>query len=60
MGFFFLYAVFGSLPSIDHPDFDANGVQRPEHWVWRPALALALYVLLVVYYRKIAVKPPSR
>jgi hypothetical protein len=29
---FFLYAVFGSLPSVDLPDFDANGVQRPEHW----------------------------
>src|SRR5882757_9196840 len=26
--FFFLYAVFGSLPSIDHPDFDSNGEQR--------------------------------
>lgn len=54
--FFFLYAVFGSLPSVDHPDLDANGEQRPEHWMWRLALALAFYVVLVVYFRKLAVK----
>jgi hypothetical protein len=59
MGFFSLYAVFGSLPSLDHPDFDSNGVQRPEHWIWRPALALAFYAALVLYFRKMAVKPQS-
>jgi hypothetical protein len=53
---FFIYAVFGSLPSLDHPDLDSNGVQRPEHWIWRPALALAFYVSLVVCFRKLAVK----
>jgi hypothetical protein len=53
---FFLYAVFGSLPSVDHPDLDANGKQRLEHWIWRPALALAFYVALIVYFRKSAVK----
>src|SRR5262249_34905893 len=53
---FFIYGVFGSLPSVDHPDFDSNGVQRPEHWIWRPALALAFYVALVVCFRKLAVK----
>jgi len=41
MGFFFLYAAFGSLPSVDHPDLDSSGVQRPEHWIWRPALDTA-------------------
>ena len=58
--FFFLYAVFGSLPSVDHPDLDANGEQRLEHWIWRLALALAFYVALVVFFRKLAVKPQSR
>jgi hypothetical protein len=58
--FFFLYAVFGSLPSVDHPDLDSNGTQRPEHWIWRPVLALAFYVALVVYFRKLAVKTRSR
>ena len=58
--FFFLYAVFGSLPSVDHPDLDANGEQRPEHWIWRLALALAFYVALVVFFRKLAAKPRSR
>ena len=55
---FFLYAVFGSLASVDHPALDSTGVQRPEHWIWRPALALAFYVVLVVYFRKLAVKRP--
>ena len=57
---FILYAVFGSLPSVDHPDLDAHGIQRPEHWIWRLALALAFYVALVVYYRKLAVKRQLR
>jgi hypothetical protein len=57
---FFMYAVFGSLPSVDHPAFDSNGVQRPENWIWRPALALAFYVALVVYFRKLAVKRQLR
>jgi hypothetical protein len=55
---FFLYAVFGSLPSVDHPDLNANGEQRPENWIWRPALALAFYVTLVVLYRKSGPKKP--
>jgi hypothetical protein len=58
--FFFLYAVFGSFPSLDHPDLDASGEQRPEHWIWRPALALAFYVALIVCFRKLAVRPQSR
>jgi hypothetical protein len=58
--FFFLYAVFGSLPSVDHPDLDANGEQRPEHWIWRLALALAFSPALVVCFSKLAVKPQSR
>lgn len=56
---FFLYAVFGSLPSVDHPDLDANGEQRLEHWIWRPVLALAFYVALVVCFRKVALKSQS-
>jgi hypothetical protein len=58
--FFFLYAVFGSLPSVDHPDLDANGEQRPEHWIWRLVLALAFSTALVVCFSKLAVKPQSR
>jgi hypothetical protein len=60
IGLFFLYAVFGSLPSVDHPDLDSSGEQRPEHWMWRPALALAFYVTLVVCFRRLAAKPRSR
>lgn len=57
---FFVYAVFGSLPSVDHPAFDSNGLQRLESWIWRPVLALASYVVLVVCYRKLAFKPQPR
>jgi hypothetical protein len=60
IGLFFVYAVFGSLPSVDHPALDSNGAQRLESWIWRPALALAFYVALVVCFRKLAVKPQSR
>ena len=60
IGLFFVYAVFGSLPSVDHPAFDSNGLQRPESWIWRPVLALAFYVLFVVCFRKLAVKPQLR
>ncbi len=56
--FFFWHVVFGSLPSVDHPDFDANGKQQFEHWGWRPALALAFFVTLVVLYRKSGPKKP--
>jgi hypothetical protein len=54
---FFVYAVFGSLPSVDHPALDPNGAQRFESWFWRPLLAIAFYVMLVVSFRKLAVKP---
>jgi hypothetical protein len=53
---FFVYAVFGSLPSVDHPALDPNGAQRFESWIWRPLLAIAFYVMLVVSFRKLAVK----
>jgi len=53
---FFVYAVYGSLPSVDHPAIDSDGMQRPESWIWRPVLALALYVVLVVCFRKLAVE----
>jgi hypothetical protein len=57
----FLYAVFGSLPSVDHPVFDSlDGHRRPQIWIWRPILALLLYILLVGCYRKLILKPQPR
>ena len=53
-----LYAMFGSVPSLDHPAFDTNGEQRPELWIPRLALWLALSVSLVVCFRKLAAKSP--
>jgi hypothetical protein len=53
---YILYAVFGSLPSLDHPAFDSNGEQRPELWMPRSALWLAVSILLVVCFRKLAAK----
>jgi hypothetical protein len=57
---FILYAVFGSLPSVDHPALDSNGDQRPELWMWRPALSLAFSVALVVCFKKLAAKSQLR
>jgi hypothetical protein len=54
---YILYVVFGSLPSLDHPAFDSNGEQRPELWIPRLALWLALSVSLVVCFRRLAAKP---
>jgi hypothetical protein len=53
---YILYAAFGSLPSLDHPAFDSNGEQRPELWMPRSALWLAVSILLVVCFRKLAAK----
>ena len=55
---FFWHAVFGSLPSLDHPDFDSNGEQQFRHWGWKLALALAFFVTLVVLYTKSGPKKP--
>jgi len=55
-----VYAVYGSLPSLDHPAIDSNGLQRSEIWIWRPALAIIFFVALVVCFRKLAVKPQPR
>jgi len=60
IGLFFVYAVYGSLPSLDHPAIDSNGLQRPEIWIWRPALAIIFFIALVVCFRKLAVKPQPR
>jgi hypothetical protein len=57
---FFVYAVFGSLPSVDHPALDSNGAQRFESWIWRPSLAIAFYAMLVVSFRRLAVKTQPR
>ena len=54
---FILFAVIGSMPNVDHPAFDANGQQRPELWLWKFALALALSASLPVYYRKLRILP---
>jgi hypothetical protein len=53
---FIPYVLIGSIPSLDHPAFDANGEQRPEVWIWRLALSLALSVSLIVCFRKLAAK----
>jgi hypothetical protein len=51
------YAVFGSLPSVDHPALDSNGEQRPELWMPGSALWLALSIALVVCFRKLTARP---
>ena len=53
---YILYAVFGSVPSLDHPAFDSNGEQRPELWMPRLAPWLAFSILLLVCFRKLAAK----
>jgi hypothetical protein len=53
---YILYVVFGSVPSLDHPAFDSSGEQRPELWMPKLALWLALSVSLVVCFRKLAAK----
>lgn len=61
IGLLFLYVVFGSLPSVDHPVFDSiGGRRRPEIWIWRPVVALVFYIAIVVCFKKLAPKPQSR
>ena len=56
IGLFFMYAVYGSLPSLDHPAIGSDGLQRPERWIWRPALAMVFFLVLVLCFRRLAVK----
>jgi hypothetical protein len=57
---FITYALIGSAPSLDHPAFGPNGEQRPELWMLRAAFWVALSVVLVVCFRKLAVKSKVR
>ena len=56
---FIPYVVFGSIPSLDHPALDINGEQRPELWMWKLALSMALSVSMIMCFRKLGVKPKS-
>ena len=57
---FVLYVMIGSAPSLDHPAFGAYGEQPPELWMSKAALWIAFSVLLVVCYRRFAVKSEVR
>lgn len=55
---FIVYVTLGSIPSLDHSAFDAHGNLRPQLWMARLALWLALSAALIVSFRKLA-NPPS-
>lgn len=60
IGMFIVYVGIGSIPSLDHPAFDANGDQSPSLWIPKLALWLILSAALAVCYRKLSIKrPPS-
>ena len=60
ISFFILYVVIGSIPSLDHPAFDANGEQRPGLWIMKVVLWLAVATLLALCFWHLGPKKPAR
>jgi hypothetical protein len=52
---FALYVLIGSIPSLDHPAFDASGEQQPRLWIPKLAMWLAITALLAFFFRKSAI-----
>ncbi len=51
-----LYVIVGSIPSLDHPAFDLAGEQRPELWISKLAIWLAVPLSLAICFKKLDVK----
>jgi len=51
--FYILYAIFGALPSLDHPAFDAHGDQPALPWISKLLVSLLVSGSLVMLFKKL-------